>query len=66
MRKTLVTFALALTLALSVAAPALAATGAGGAGLDFGVHHSTHAQDMGGFSAEMNPGMHRGFSGWGM
>lgn len=62
---------LALALVLTVAAPAFAATGSGGAGRDFGQHHATHAQDMGGFTGignadpePMNPGMHRGFSGW--
>lgn len=54
---------LALTLALT--APALAATGAGGVGKAYGQHHATHAQEMGGFSGDMNPGvMHQGFSGW--
>lgn len=56
-------FALALVVALAVAAPAFA-TGADGAGKAFGVHHSTHAQEMGGFSGTMNPGMHQGFAGW--
>lgn len=57
-------FVLSAVLALAVAAPAFA-TGAGGAGRDFGQHHATHAQEMGGFTAEMNPGvMHQGFSGW--
>ncbi|MDO9108937.1 MAG: hypothetical protein Q7U89_08140 [Coriobacteriia bacterium] len=57
-------FALTLVLALAMAVPAFAATGADGAGRDFGLHHAAHAQDMGGFSGTMNPGMHRGFSGW--
>jgi len=56
-------FALVAMLALAVAAPAFA-TGAGGAGKAFGQHHATHAQEMGGFTAAENPGMHRGFSGW--
>lgn len=60
----IVTFALAAVLALAVAAPAFA-TGAGGAGRDYGQHHATHAQEMGGFTAAENPGvMHQGFSGW--
>ncbi|MFA4965045.1 MAG: hypothetical protein WC709_05330 [Thermoleophilia bacterium] len=59
------TLAAALALTLVPAAPALAATGADGAGLDFGQHHATHAQEMGGFTGEMNPGvMHQGFSSW--
>jgi hypothetical protein len=60
-------FTLVATLALTLvlAAPALAATGAGGAGRDYGQHHAEHARAMGGFSGEMNPGvMHQGFSGW--
>lgn len=57
-------FVLAAALSLAVAAPAFA-TGANGAGLDFGQHHATHAQEMGGFTGVMNPGvMHKGFSGW--
>jgi len=60
MKKKLAVFALTVVLALSVAAPAFAATG-----LDFGQHHATHAQEMGGFTGTMNPGvMHQGFSGW--
>jgi hypothetical protein len=63
-RLSIIVATLALTLAL--AAPAFAATGAGGAGRDFGqYHHAAHAQEMGGFTGDMNPGvMHRGFSGW--
>jgi hypothetical protein len=65
MNKTLAVFALAAVLALALAAPAFAATGAGGAGRDFGQHHATHAQEMGGFTGAENPGvMHKGFSGW--
>ena len=60
----LAVFVLAAALSLTVAAPAFA-TGAGGAGRDFGQHHATHAQEMGGFTGAMNPGvMHKGFSGW--
>ncbi len=59
-----VTFGLALVLALVVASPVFAA-GSGGAGKDFGQHHATHAQEMGGFTGTENPGvMHKGFSGW--
>ena len=58
-------FALTLILALSLAGPAVALTGAGGAGRVYGLHHATHAQEMGGFSGDTNPGvMHQGFSGW--
>jgi opacity protein-like surface antigen len=65
MKKTLAVFALAAVLALALAAPAFAATGAGGAGRDFGQHHAAHAQEMGGFTGTDNPGvMHKGFSGW--
>jgi len=52
-------FAVALVIALMVAAPAFAAEGK-----DFGTHHATHAQEMTGFTAEMNPGIHQGFAGW--
>lgn len=56
---------LALMLVLAFASQAFAATGGGGAGREFGLHHATHAQEMGGFTGEMNPGVeHRGFSGW--
>jgi len=62
--KRLAVFVVAAVLALAVAAPAFA-TGAGGAGSEFGQHHASHAQEMGGFTGEMNPGvMHKGFSGW--
>ena len=61
----LFTLVAVLALTLAIAAPALAGTGAGGAGSDFGQHHATHAQEMGGFTGDMNPGaMHQGFSGW--
>jgi hypothetical protein len=54
-----------LALALAFAAPAMAATGADGAGQAYGQHHAAMAQEMGGFSGTMNPGvMHQGFSGW--
>lgn len=56
----IVTFVAAMVLALAMAVPAFAAD----AGADFGAHHATHARDMGGFSATMNPGMHTGFAGW--
>ncbi len=36
----------------------------GGAGAAYGVHVSTHARNEGGFSGQMNPGDHRGFSGF--
>ena len=61
--KRLAVFVLAAILSLAVAVPAFA-TGADGAGLEFGQHHATHAQEMGGFTGTQNPGMHRGFSGW--
>lgn len=57
-------FASALVLVFAIAVPAFA-TGAGGAGVAFGQHHAAMAQEMGGFSGTMNPGvMHQGFSGW--
>ncbi|HET6351740.1 MAG TPA: hypothetical protein VFG89_06410 [Coriobacteriia bacterium] len=58
-------FVLSAVMALALTAPALAATGANGAGQEFGQHHATHAQEMGGFTGSENPGvMHQGFSGW--
>jgi len=60
-----IVFVLALALVLALAAPAFAVTGADGAGRDFGLHHAAHAQEMGGFTGDMNPGvLHNGFSGW--
>jgi len=59
MKRTLVVLALSAALMIAAAAPAFAATGQ-----EFGAHHSTHAIEMGGFSADMNPGMHQGFAGW--
>lgn len=35
----------------------------GGAGADYGHHVSTHARDQG-FSGQMNPGGHQGYSGF--
>jgi hypothetical protein len=58
-------FTAALALMLSVAVPAFAVTGAGGAGVDYSTHIVAHVQDMGGFTGAMNPGvMHQGFSGY--
>ncbi len=65
MKRSLVTTALALTLLFALSAPAMAATGADGAGAEFGRHHATHAVEMGGFAGDHNPGVHhRGFAGW--
>lgn len=65
MKRTLALLALTLVLVLALAAPAFAVSGADGAGLDFGLHHAAHAQEMGGFTGVENPGvMHQGFSGW--
>lgn len=46
----------ALALAVGAAVPANASD-------DFGQHVRTCAQTMG-FNGQMNPGMHRGYSGW--
>lgn len=46
-----------------MASPALALPGNDGAGRAFGMHHAEHAR-AGELGGEMNPGMHRGFSGW--
>lgn len=62
--KRIAVMAATVALLLLTASPALALPGNDGAGRAFGVHHAEHAQEMGGFDAEMNPGMHRGFSGW--
>lgn len=66
MYKMTITLAAALLVVLALAVPALAVTtGAGGAGREYGQHHAMHAQEMGGFTGEMNPGyVHQGFSGW--
>ena len=63
MRKLLIS-TFAFVLLLGVAASALVSA-ANHTGFDYGQHHATHAQKMGGFTGTMNPGvMHRGFSGW--
>jgi hypothetical protein len=62
--KRIIVLVLAVVLLLALAAPAYAVPGAGGAGYEFGMHHAGHAQEMGGFDGDMNPGMHRGFFGW--
>ncbi len=65
MKRMIVFGLLAVVLVLALASPAFAATAADGAGQVFGQHHAGMAQDMGGFTADMNPGvMHQGFSGW--
>ncbi|MHB8792570.1 MAG: hypothetical protein ACYC6O_04445 [Thermoleophilia bacterium] len=65
MTRILSIFVVVVVLMLALASPALAVTGADGAGRAFGEHHSTHAKEMGGFTGVMNPGvMHQGFSGW--
>jgi hypothetical protein len=48
---------------LLVPAGALAANASNGAGVEFGQHHAEMAQ-RGELGADMDPGMHRGFSGW--
>ena len=71
MKKTIVTLVavLALVPVVVVVAPAVAGTpdttGAGGAGQAYGQHHAAMAQDMGGFTGDMNPGVHhQGFYNW--
>lgn len=59
MKKIFAALVFSAVLALAAASPVFAATGA-----DFGAHHSAHAIEMGGFTADMNPGMHQGFAGW--
>lgn len=56
----LLTFAVSPLALLAAAGPALASAPTG---RDFGCHVSTHVQTMD-FGQDMNPGMHRGFSGW--
>lgn len=60
MRRALIVLAVVMVLVIGSAMPAFA----GSAGSEFGGHHAQMAQDMGGFTAEMNPGMHQGFAGW--
>ena len=58
----ILTLIVALVLAMAFTVPAFAATGTG---VDYGTHHADHAQEAGGFTGTMNPGvMHQGFSGW--
>lgn len=64
MTRTVVVAVLAVVLMFALAAPAFAVNGSGGAGRDFGLHHAEHAQ-AGHLGADMNPGMHQGFSGFG-
>lgn len=61
MKRSLIVLALAAVIALPAAAsPAFAATGR-----EYGTHHSTHAIEEGGFTAEHNPGVkHQGYAGW--
>jgi hypothetical protein len=47
-------------LAILIAASPVAA----GEGAEFGACVTHHATTEGGFSADHNPGMHRGFAGW--
>lgn len=49
-------------LAMLVAASPVAAVGGGAT---YGTCVTHHATSQGGFSREHNPGMHRGFAGWG-
>ncbi len=53
--------AAAALLALLVGASPVAAAGDGA---DFGACVAHHATTEGGFSADHNPGMHRGFADW--
>lgn len=61
--KTIIVTLAALFVLLLVPAGALAANASGGAGEAFGLHHSEMAA-AGVLGADMNPGMHQGFSGW--
>lgn len=61
--KTIIITLVAAFALLLVPAAALAANGSGGAGQAFGRHHAEMARE-GMLGADMNPGMHLGFSGW--
>ncbi len=61
--KTIAVTVLAAAALLVIPGTALAADASGGAGQAFGQHHAAMAQD-GMLGADMNPGMHQGFSGW--
>jgi len=61
--KTLAVTILAAAGLLIVPTGALAANASDGAGQAYGQHHATMAQE-GHIGADMNPGHHRGFSGW--
>ncbi len=61
--KTIIVTLVGLFALLLVPAGALAANASGGAGREFGQHHAEMARaNM--LGADMNPGMHFGFSGW--
>lgn len=58
-KKLIVTFATVAALMLAPAAASASTTG------NFGSHVAQHAQEMVGFSGDMNPGVHhQGASGW--
>ena len=61
--KTLAITIIAAAGLLLVPAGALAANASDGAGKAYGQHHAAMAQ-AGTIGADMNPGHHRGFSGW--
>lgn len=62
--RTAVTIVLTVVLALALAVPAFAGYGSGGKGRVYGQFHSNEARMIGGFSGDMNPGNHRGITGW--
>lgn len=49
---------------VGLALPSATAVAAAPSGDSFGTHVAGCAQTMGGFSADHNPGMHHGASGW--
>ena len=66
MKRMLSVVVLAVAMLAVLAVPALAATPANnGAGQMYGEHHATMAQ-AGELGKDMNPGHHRGISGWHM
>lgn len=66
MKRMLLALLLVASLMVATAAPALADPGGvPNENAEYGQHVRHHAQEMGGFTGEMNPGVHhQGKSGW--
>lgn len=66
MRRTIVSISMAAVAATGAALSltALPAAADPAAGRAYGQHVATCAHEMGGFSGDHNPGVHRGITGW--